>query len=274
MTELDRYAVIGNPIAHSKSPDIHARFAAQTGQALTYEKLLAPLNSFDETARSFIAHSGRGMNVTVPFKLDAFSMATKLTDRARSAGAVNTLHFDGQTILGDNTDGVGLVNDIVKNAGVPITNKRILLLGAGGAVRGVILPILAEHPAKLVIVNRTVSKAQELAQLFSVKSAVPITACSFADLQEPFDVVINGTSAGLSDDMPAVPASVFQSGTLAYDMVYGKQPTRFLQFAAEHGALIRDGLGMLVEQAAESFFVWRGVRPDTAPVLAALRAML
>lgn len=274
MSAPDRYAVFGNPIAHSKSPDIHARFAAQTGQVLAYEKLLAPLDGFAASAQNFAAHGGQGANVTVPFKLDAFALATELTPRARLAGAVNTLRFDGQTILGDNTDGVGLVNDIVNNAGVPLTGKRILILGAGGAVRGVILPLLEQRPAQLVIANRTVAKAVELAQLFSTESTVPLTACAFAELHEPFDVIINGTSAGLADEMPDVPATIFKTGTLAYDMVYGKQPTRFLQFAAQHGALTRDGLGMLVEQAAESFFLWRGIRPDTAPVLTALRAML
>ncbi|MBS1169957.1 MAG: aroE [Burkholderiaceae bacterium] len=273
MTSPDRYAVIGNPIAHSKSPEIHARFAAQTKQNLSYERLLAPLDGFAATVREFIAHGGRGLNVTVPFKLEAFDLATALTKRADAAGAVNTLRFDGDVILGDNTDGVGLVNDIVANAGVPLTGKRILLLGAGGAARGVILPFLEQSPAALTIANRTVGKAFELAQRFSGGS-LAIDACAFGELEDRFDLIVNGTSAGLSDDMPALPASLFHPGVLAIDMVYGKQPTRFMQFAAQHGAATRDGLGMLVEQAAESFFVWRGVRPDTAPVLAALRALL
>lgn len=270
MTIIDRYAVIGNPIAHSKSPEIHARFAAQTGEELTYERLLAPLDGFAETVRQFILRGGRGANVTVPFKLEAFDMATELTERARLAGAVNTLSFASDMILGDNTDGVGLVNDITRNAGVLLRGKRVLLLGAGGAVRGVILPFLEQAPAELVMANRTVSKAEELAQLFGGKLAT----CSFDELQGGFDIIINGTSAGLADDMPVVPESLFRPGVLALDMVYGAQPTRFMQFAAQRGASVRDGLGMLVEQAAESFYVWRGVRPETAPVLAALRAML
>lgn len=274
MSTPDRYAVIGNPIAHSKSPEIHARFADQTGQNLSYERLLSPLNGFVPTVRAFIAHGGKGMNVTVPFKLEAFDLATKLTERARLAGAVNTLSFKNGEIVGDNTDGVGLVNDITRNHGFSITGKRILLLGAGGAARGVIQPLLAEAPSELVIANRTVSKAVELSRLFSASSSIPISTQGFKNLQGSFDLVINGTSAGLTDEMPAIPASPFNSNVLAIDMVYGAQPTRFMQFAAQQGASVRDGLGMLVEQAAESFFIWRGVRPETAPVLAALRAML
>ncbi len=274
MTNLDRYAVIGNPIAHSKSPEIHARFAAQTGQRLSYERLLAPLDGFAATVRTFVQHGGKGANVTVPFKLDAFDMATTLTERARTAGAVNTLRFDGNTILGDNTDGVGLVNDIINHAAVPLAGKRILLLGAGGAARGVIQPLLQQQPATLIIANRTPAKAAELMALFAPLSAVPITASAFDGLRDQYDVIINATSAGLTDDMPAVPASIFAGSTLAYDMVYGAQPTRFMQFAALQGVAVRDGLGMLVEQAAESFFVWRGVRPETSAVLSALRAAL
>lgn len=274
MNAPDRYAVIGNPIAHSKSPEIHARFAAQTTQNLSYERLLAPLDGFVATVRAFIGQGGKGLNVTVPFKLAAFDMATELTERARLAGAVNTLSFNNGEIAGDNTDGVGLVNDITRNHGFPIAGKRILLLGAGGAARGVIQPLLAAAPSELVIANRTVSKAVELAELFAASSGIPINARAFKDLHEPFDLIVNGTSAGLTDEMPAIPASLFSAGVLAIDMVYGANPTRFMQFAAQHGASVRDGLGMLVEQAAESFFIWRGVRPDTAPVLHALRAML
>jgi shikimate dehydrogenase len=265
----DRYVVIGNPIAHSKSPDIHARFAAQTGQAIVYERLLAPLGGFASAVRAFMEDGGKGANVTVPFKLDAFDMATELSERARAAGAVNTLVFDGHRIKGDNTDGVGLVADIVKNAGVALAGKRILLLGAGGAARGVILPILNERPAALVIANRTPEKAQELAQRFNADGSV--AASAFETVQGQFDVVINATSASLSAELPPIPSQVFGTGTLAYDMMYGKEPTVFMRFAQEHGAQARDGLGMLVEQAAEAFFVWRGVRPDTAQVLHDLR---
>lgn len=268
----DRYAVIGNPIAHSKSPDIHARFAAQTGQNIRYERLLAPLDGFAQTVRELIEQGGKGANVTVPFKLEAYALATSLTERAEAAGAVNTLKFDARVIVGDNTDGVGLVTDIMRNAGVGIEGKRILLLGAGGAARGVILPLLGQHPAELVIANRTVEKAAELASRFVQR--VPVSGCGFEAVQNPFDIIINATSASLAADLPPIAPSVFGAGALAYDMMYGKDPTVFMRFAAQHGATARDGLGMLVEQAAESFFVWRGVRPDTAPVFAELRASL
>lgn len=268
----DRYAVIGNPIAHSKSPDIHARFAAQTGQHLVYERMLAPLDGFAQTVRDFIRAGGKGANVTVPFKLEAHALATTLTPRARAAGAVNTLKFDGDTILGDNTDGIGMVTDIVRNAGVPIAGKKVLLLGAGGAARGVILPVLDERPAELVIANRTVAKAAELASQFSQHGR--ISASGFDALQSRFDVIINATSASLSDDLPPISPVVFDGAAFAYDMMYGKEPTVFMRFASSQGAAVRDGLGMLIEQAAEAFFVWRGVRPDTSPVYTELRAKL
>jgi shikimate dehydrogenase len=268
----DRYAVIGHPIAHSKSPEIHARFAAQTRQDLIYERLQAPLDGFVATVRSFMRQGGKGANVTVPFKLEAYGLASALTERARAAGAVNTLKFDAGAILGDNTDGVGLVTDIVHNAGIALAGKRVLLLGAGGAARGVVLPLVNQHPAGLVIANRTQSKALLLTQQFTAYGS--ILASDFAGLQGSFDLVINATSASLAADLPPIPASVFSPDSLAYDMMYGKAPTVFMRFAAQHGAAVRDGLGMLVEQAAESFFVWRGVRPDTAPVFAELRAGL
>ena len=267
----DRYVVIGNPIAHSKSPQIHARFAQQTGEDIHYDRLLAPLDGFDASVREFIAAGGRGANVTVPFKLDAFALADERSARADVAGAVNTLTFEGGRIIGDNTDGVGLVRDIVSNAGVPVGGKRVLLLGAGGAARGVILPLLAEAPAELTIANRTVAKAEELVAQFKHPA---LKASRFEDLSGAFDIVINATSASLSAELPPVPASVFASTSFAYDMMYGAQPTVFMQLAATHGASVRDGLGMLVEQAAESFCLWRGVRPDTAPVYQWLRAQL
>jgi shikimate dehydrogenase len=272
MQTLDRYAVVGNPIAHSKSPDIHARFAAQTGQSLTYERLLAPLDGFAAAMRAFAEQGGRGANVTVPFKLEAHAFATELTERARAAGAVNTLKFEGVTVVGDNTDGVGLVTDIVRNAGIAVRGGRVLLLGAGGASRGVMLPLLNERPAELVIANRTASKASELAQQF--KDYGNVRASDFGALRQCFDIVINATSASLAADMPPIAPAVFGADTLAYDMMYGKEPTVFMRFAAQHGAAVRDGLGMLVEQAAESFYIWRGVRPDTASVFAELRAGL
>lgn len=272
----DRYVVIGNPIAHSKSPQIHARFAQQTGEPVAYDRLLAPLDGFGPTVRDFIAAGGRGANVTVPFKLEAFALATERNARAEAAGAVNTLTFDGSRIIGDNTDGVGLVRDIVAGAGVGIAGRRVLLLGAGGAARGVILPLLDESPAQIVIANRTLARAEELVQQFRPlhEQAMRLSAAPFGPLDGAFDLIINATSASLSAELPPIPASAFSAQTFAYDMMYAAQPTVFMQAAAAHGAAVRDGLGMLVEQAAEAFFVWRGVRPDTAPVYAWLRSQL
>jgi len=276
----DRYCVIGNPIAHSKSPEIHAAFARQTGQDLSYERCLAPADGFADTVRRLIAEAYRGANVTVPFKLEAFALATRLRERARLAGAVNTLVFEDGEIVGDNTDGPGLVADIVQNAGVPLAGKRVLLLGAGGAARGVILPILQHGPAGIVIANRTRATADALVEQFAshVAQAGQVAACGFEDIgrevEGGFDVVINATSASLSNALPPVPAAAFGEGTLALDMMYGKALSPFMQFAAQHGASARDGLGMLVEQAAEAFALWRGVRPATAEVLATLRSQL
>lgn len=273
--QQDRYCVFGNPIAHSKSPDIHAAYAAQTGHPVQYEKRLAPLDGFAAAVHAFIAEGGRGANVTVPFKLDAVKVANALTMRAQAAGAVNTLHFTDDGIIGDNTDGAGLVADIVNNAGRAITGQRVLLLGAGGAARGVVLPLLEHLPARLVIANRTVATAQALAAQFAaLGGANVVSACGYADIDGAFDLVINATAASLSAEVPPVAPAVFAPGALALDMMYGKEPTVFLQFAAQHGARTRDGLGMLVEQAAEAFAVWRGVHPDTAEVLQQLRAQL
>ena len=275
MDNLDRYCVFGNPIAHSKSPEIHTAYAAQTGQALSYEKRLAPLDGFAAAVQAFIAEGGKGANVTVPFKLEAVALAQSLTIRARAAGAVNTLVFTPEGIVGDNTDGAGLVADIVNNAGVPITGKRVLMLGAGGAARGAVLPILEHRPARLVIANRTVATAEALVQQFAALGDEGVVSASgYAQLQGPFDIIINATSASLNADLPPIPPSVFAPGALALDMMYGKEPTVFLQFAADHGALVRDGLGMLVEQAAEAFALWRGVHPATHDVLHRLRAKL
>ncbi|MBL8445834.1 MAG: shikimate dehydrogenase [Zoogloeaceae bacterium] len=273
---MDRYAVVGHPISHSKSPQIHAAFARQTRQAMTYEALLAPLDGFATTVHAFRHALGRGMNVTVPFKLEAHDIATELTGRARSAGAVNTLVFGPQdTILGDNTDGAGLVRDVTNNLGYPLGDRRVLLLGAGGAARGTILPILGEHPACLVIANRTVARAEALVDQFaSSLPAAPVTASPFGSLAgHKFDVVINATAASLTDQAPDLPPELYAPGALAYDMMYGKGDTPFLAAARRDGATgLADGLGMLVEQAAESFWLWRGVRPQTKPVLEALRA--
>ena len=269
-TSVDRYCVIGNPIAHSKSPQIHAAFAAQLGQQLRYERCLAPQDGFAATVRELVAQGYKGANVTVPFKIEAAALATRLTERARAAGAVNTLSFIDGAIVGDNTDGPGLVADIVRNAGVALANRRILLLGAGGAARGVMLPFLLERPASILVANRTVATAEALAAQFAGHAA-PVAACGFADIEGPYDIVVNATSSSLSAQMPPVPASAFAEGTLALDMMYGSEPTPFMAAASRQGAVTRDGLGMLVEQAAEAFAVWRGVRPDTAEVFNQLR---
>ena len=271
---MDRYAVIGNPVAHSKSPAIHSRFAEQTGQAMRYDTWLAPLGEFERSAREFFANAA-GANVTVPFKEDAFRFADELTERARRAGAVNTLkkREDG-TFLGDNTDGAGLVRDLTVNAGLSLTGKRILILGAGGAVRGVLEPILAERPAALVIANRTESKAIQLAREFAALGM--IEAVAFNLEAEPFDLIINGTAASLSGDVPPITPTLVRAGvTVTYDMMYSKEPTPFCCWSTTHGAVqALDGLGMLVEQAAEAFYLWRGIRPESGPVLHELRQQL
>jgi shikimate dehydrogenase len=262
------YAVFGNPVAHSKSPLIHAEFARQTGQDLDYLAILAPLDGFPGTVESFREAGGEGANVTVPFKEAAFRLATHLTPRAKDAGAVNTLKFENGQILGDNTDGSGLVRDLTVNLKQTLAGKHILLMGAGGAARGVIGPLLAERPAALVLANRTVGKAQQLAELFDGKFA----ASSYATLAgQRFDIVINATAASLKGELPPLPDHLFNPGALAYDMMYGSE-TPFMAWARTHGAkIVADGLGMLVEQAAESFYLWRGVHPDTAPVIRKLR---
>ncbi len=261
----DRYAVLGNPISHSKSPLIHAMFAKQTGQDISYEAIAAPLDGFQTTIERLRSEGYKGCNVTVPFKFEAFSCATELTGRANAAQAVNTLSFDEKQITGDNTDGAGLVSDIEINLGVTLQSKRVLLMGAGGAAYGVVLPLLTAGAA-LTIANRTAEKASELAAQFS-----DVTGGSYQDLAgQQFDVVINATSAGLSDSEVPLSQDIFAPGALAYDMMYGRE-TPFMAFARKQGATVADGLGMLVEQAAEAFTIWRGVRPDTKPVIAALR---
>ncbi len=271
MTDL--YAVMGNPIAHSQSPRIHQLFATQTGQDLCYEARLVAPGGFPAAVAAFLREEGgKGLNVTVPFKQDAWALADERSERAARAGAVNTLvvRTDG-SLFGDTTDGVGLVRDLTGNLQLPLERKDILLLGAGGAVRGVLEPLLELRPQRLVIANRTASKAIELAQDFSPLGN--IEGCGFADLEEQrFDLVINGTAAGLQGEVPAIPDSVLGSSSSGYDMMYGKEPTAFVRWCRERGAaLAADGLGMLVEQAAESFYLWRGVRPETGPVISALR---
>jgi shikimate dehydrogenase len=271
----DRYAVIGNPVEHSQSPRIHAAFARQTGQAIEYTRLLAPLDGFKETVRAFFAQGGRGANVTVPFKLEAFDLADEATPRAKDAQAANFLELSKGVVRADNTDGAGLVRDIVHNLKFDLTGKRILLLGAGGAAQGVLLPLIDCQPALLTIANRTIEKAMNLAELFRYKPAATFTVLSALRFQElaghRYDLIINATSSSLHGEALALPEGVFAQGGLAYEMMYGKGETAFLAFARAHGAVAADGLGMLVEQAAESFFLWRGVRPDSAPVIAMLR---
>jgi shikimate dehydrogenase len=271
----DKYAVIGNPIAHSKSPQIHAAFAKQTGQNISYEPVLAVLDGFAATVHDLITQGYKGVNVTVPFKFDAFAMCDELTERAKAAGAVNTLSFSKKTIIGDNTDGVGLVRDLTLNYSHALQGARILLVGAGGAARGVMLPLIDAKPASILVANRTLDKAQYLTKHFAKNTQCSINACKIAQLKPPFlqqafDVIINATSTGLNDIALLIGDEAFSSKTLAYDMMYGRE-TPFMQQARANGAQTVDGLGMLVGQAAEAFYVWRGVRPQTAPVIKMLR---
>jgi shikimate dehydrogenase len=270
----DRYGVMGHPVAHSKSPFIHARFAAQTAQDLVYEAIHVEPGGFSEAVKAFRAGGGRGLNVTLPFKQEAFALSRTVSPRASRAGAVNTLTFDGESVQGDNTDGVGLVRDLISNLGLEIRSRRVLLLGAGGAARGVLGPLLDEQPSELVIANRTVSRAESLCRAFGDQG--PVRGVGFDALQDDaFDLVINATSAEVSGELPPVAKSALAAGAVVYDMMYGAAPTAFLRWGLSAGArLVSDGLGMLVEQAAESFFIWRGTRPETGPVLEALRQSL
>lgn len=273
VNQRNRYAVIGNPIAHSKSPLIHAAFAQQTNQSMSYERVLAPLAGFKEAVHALIKLGYKGANVTVPFKLEAFAMCDQLSARAQAAGAVNTLFFENGKISGDNTDGAGLVNDITLNLTCALQGKRILLLGAGGAAQGVLLPILTAQPASLTIANRSLEKAHLLTQKITTQNSLcHMTACTFEHLKNPFDLVINATSAGLTDAALPIANAIFAKNCLAYDMMYGRE-TPFMAQARANGAQVADGLGMLVEQAAEAFYLWRGVRPQTAPVIAMMRAL-
>jgi len=270
----DRYAVIGNPVEHSLSPAIHDEFARETGQDITYGRILAPRDGFREAVLKFRDEGGKGLNVTLPFKHEAWHLARTRSGFALAAGAVNTLTFRGDDITGDNTDGIGLVRDLTRNLRVPVRGKRVLLMGAGGASYGVVEPILREQPECLVVANRTLEKAITLVghfeklQQYAVHGIATRSYEALAGSQ--FDILINATSAGLEDAMPPVPGDVFAAGALAYDMVYAK-PTPFMKFAQERGARVSDGLGMLVEQAAESFFIWRGVYPETRSAMALLR---
>ncbi|MCW8956210.1 MAG: shikimate dehydrogenase [Gammaproteobacteria bacterium] len=272
---MDRYAVIGNPIAHSKSPQIHSAFAQQTGQDLEYTRMLVEIDHLAEAVAEFQKHQGKGLNITVPFKQDAWQLASSLSDRAERAGAVNTLVLYGENdYYGDTTDGVGLVNDLKYNHDIHLNARHILILGAGGAVRGVLEPILQQFPSQLVIANRTVDKATQLAKEFSDLGA--ISACGFDELSnEQFDLIINGTSASLSGELPPLPDQLLKQGASCYDMMYAAEATPFMRWGRQQGAqTCLDGLGMLVEQAAESFYLWRGVRPETAPVIRQIRKNL
>jgi shikimate dehydrogenase len=273
----DYYAVIGHPVSHSKSPFIHTEFARQTGEDMVYELLPATPDGFAVSVREFRRKGGLGLNVTLPFKFEACSLASELTVRAQLAQAVNTLTFGGDIITGDNTDGAGLVRDLRNNLHEPIKEKRVLLVGAGGAAYGVAGPLLEASPGSLTIVNRTPEKAARLVEHFRQSLPGPadrLHAAAFSQLQTPFDIVINATSSSLGGHALPLPRTVFARQALAYDMMYGQQETAFLGFAREQGVARRfDGTGMLVEQAAESFFIWRHVHPDTRAVIAKLKAL-
>ena len=280
MSNPDRYAVIGHPVSHSRSPFIHSRFAKQTSQSLTYTTIDATPEDFEATVRAFFDGGGKGLNVTVPHKEAAARLADELTPRARRARAVNTLALrpgnggTAYTILGDNTDGAGLARDLLNNHRISIAGRRLLLLGAGGAARGALAPLLGLKPSELTIVNRNVIRARELVEQFSDMGH--LRAIGYQELgSEPYDLVINATAASLAGELPALPPGIVNARSICYDMAYGRDDTPFVRWAHQRGcARAIMGLGMLVEQAAESFHLWRGVRPDTASVLTALSAEL
>jgi shikimate dehydrogenase len=268
----DNYCVMGNPIGHSLSPQIHSAFAQQTGQALQYHAVLVEWGAFAEAVEEFYKAGGKGLNITLPFKQEAWVLAEERSPQAELAGAVNTLWFDREgRRYGDNTDGVGFIRDYLNNHGGSLENRRILVLGAGGAVRGVLGPILTERPAQLAIANRTPARAYELKSLFAKLGNIEV--CAYEALAGwEFDLIINGTAASLGGQLPPLPEDILAEGGHCYDMMYAKEPTPFVRWGYAHGAAKSiDGLGMLVEQAAEGFFIWRGVRPDTAPVIERLR---
>ncbi|MGD8567055.1 MAG: shikimate dehydrogenase [Gammaproteobacteria bacterium] len=275
----DEYAVMGNPVSHSKSPLIHTLFAEQTGQRIRYRAIQVDPGGFAQAVGNFFATGGKGLNITVPFKQEGWQLTNQCSDRAQLAGAVNTLKpLPNNELFGDNTDGIGLVRDLTDNLGITLKGQRLLLIGAGGAARGVISPLLETHPARLVLANRTADRAHDLAGYFTnqLPQYKNIEAQSFDDLEnESFDVVINATSASLSGELPPIPASAVNQAEMVYDMMYAARPTAFLQWALQQGAKrISDGLGMLVEQAAESFFIWRNAKPETAMVIKSVRDSL
>ena len=282
--DIDQYAVFGNPVEHSKSPQIHALFAKQTDQNLHYVAKKIEAGQFSNAVRDFASNNGKGLNITIPFKQEAWQLASNRSARAERAGAVNTLKIDNGVYFGENTDGIGLVRDLVENHGINLTEQRVLIIGAGGAVRGVIEPILEQNPKELVIANRTVEKAQQLANDFSdisdlqKKFTGKISGCGLDDPvlnTTTFNIIINGTSASLHGELPVLPKTLISKNTCAYDMMYAASATPFMQWASENNAKqVLDGLGMLVEQAAESFKIWRGVRPETKSVIDTIRASL
>ncbi len=275
---MDRYGVMGNPVGHSKSPWIHARFAQLTGQALQYDAHLVPLDGFEQAVAAFRAAGGRGCNVTVPFKFEAAALpGLRLSERAALAGACNTLRFDGESTYGDNTDGIGLVRDITVNAGVPLAGRRVLLVGAGGAGAGVLGPLIEAAPSALTIANRTPGKARQLLTRhadLAARHGVALSACGLDEVGSAYDIVVNASASSLAGQAAPVAPTALRTGTLACDLMYGPGAQGFLTWARQHGAQARDGLGMLVEQAAESFTIWRGVMPPAGQVLAELRQRL
>ena len=269
---VSNYAVFGNPVKHSKSPRIHSLFARQTGITLNYQAIEVPTDNFSEFVKSFSSQGGKGLNITVPFKEEACSICTTLTQRAEISGSVNTIRFDEQlNIHGDTTDGQGLINDLIINHGIKIENKSVLILGAGGSVKAILEPLCTQKTSQIVIANRTVSRAEQLAEKFSDQGN--IEACSYTELSNrSFDMIINGTSLSLMGELPPIPGTVIKSGACCYDLMYSDTDTIFMKWAAEQGASkVVDGLGMLVEQAAEAFLIWHDVKPETAPVIKTLR---
>ena len=274
---IDRYAVLGNPVSHSQSPFIHAAFAQALGHAIEYVRVLSPLDAFERTVRNFASEGGLGCNVTVPFKFEAFRLAARHSARAELAQAANVLRFDEAGWLADNTDGIGLIRDIERNAGVALAGRRVLMVGAGGAASGVLGPLLESAPAEVVIANRTLERAQGLVDRhapLAAERATLLRASTLRDCGECFDVVLNASASSLAQAAVPVAATALAPGALAVDLMYGPAAAPFIAWARDHGAVGRDGLGMLVEQAAEAFFFWRGVRPDTGDVLARLRERL
>lgn len=270
---VSNYAVFGNPVKHSKSPQIHSLFARQTGITLAYQAIEVPLNNFNEYVSLFATQKGKGLNITVPFKENAYSLCDVLTQRAEDCGSVNTIWFDDNRVHGDTTDGQGLINDLTTNHEINLNNKSILVLGAGGSVKAILEPLLIQKPEKIIIANRTLSRAEALVEKFSMLGN--IEARSYSKLvDQSFDLVINGTSLSLQGELPPLPETLFNSNACSYDLMYSTEPTIFMQWSTKQGASkVLDGLGMLVEQAAEAFNIWHGVMPETATVIKVLRGI-